>query len=97
MLILIFANIPDLVLDLIETESFQSITPKLSRYGTKTRIKFCGNCLRQDKATYNHATIVNIYIVYEISKNYNISIYPTLEKCLFGAITLTKHVDIDLC
>ena len=27
----------------------------------------------QDGATYNHGTVVNIYMVYEISKNYNIS------------------------
>ena len=71
-----------------------SITPELSQYGTKTRVKFTGSCLKQDKATYN-ITIVNIYIVYEISKNYNISSYPTLENCLFGAVSLTKHVDID--
>ena len=71
-----------------------SITPKLS-YGTKTRVTFSGSCLKQDKATYNHGTIVNIYIAYEISKDYNISSYPTLENCLFGAVSLTTHVDID--
>ena len=30
-----------------------------------------------------------------MSKKYNISIYPVLENCLFGAVSLTKHVDID--
>ena len=29
------------------------------------------------------------------SKNINISNYPTLENCLFGAVKLTKNVDID--
>ena len=38
---------------------------------------------------------LNIYIVHEISKNFNIRSYPTLEKCLFGAATLTKNIDID--
>ena len=38
---------------------------------------------------------MNIYIAYEINKNYNISSYPTLENYLFGAVSLTKHVDID--
>ena len=38
----------------------------------------------------------NIYIAYEIDKSVNISNYPTLEKFLFGAVKLTKHVDIDL-
>ena len=44
---------------------------------------------------YNHGTVVNIYIVYEISKNYNISSYPTLENCLFAVVSLSKHVNID--
>ena len=39
--------------------------------------------------------IVNIYIVYEIERNVNASSYPTLENCLFGAVNLTKHVDVD--
>ena len=32
----------------------------------------------------------------EINKNFNISSYQTLKNCLFGAVKLTKHVDIDL-
>ena len=39
--------------------------------------------------------IIKIYIVYEINKNVNISSYPMLENCLFGAVKLTKHVDIN--
>ena len=39
--------------------------------------------------------IVNIYIVYEITDNFNISDYPTLKDCLFGAAKLTKNADID--
>ena len=44
---------------------------------------------KQDKLALNHGKVVNIYIVYEISRSINISNYPTLEKCLFGAVTLT--------
>ena len=77
------------------TASNYEITLELSFYGTKTRVEFNGSCLKQDKVIYNHGTIVNIYIVYEISKNYNISSYPTLENCLFGAVSLTKNADID--
>ena len=69
------------------------IDAELRFYGTKTRVS--GSCLKQDKATYNHGTIVNIYIVYEISRNHNINGYPTLENCLFGAVSLTTHVDND--
>ena len=42
------------------TASNHSITPELSYHGTKTRVKFSGSCLKQDKVTYNHETIVNI-------------------------------------
>ena len=77
------------------TTSNYSITPELSHYGTKVRVKFSGSCLKQGKTTYNHEAIVNIYIVYEISKNYNNSNYPTLENCLFGAVNFTIHADID--
>ena len=77
------------------TASNYKITPELSYNGTKIRLEFNGSCLKQDKVTYNHGKIVNIYIVYEISKNYSISTYPTLENCLFGAVSLTKNADID--
>ena len=76
------------------TASNHSITPELNYYGIKTREEFNGSCLKQDKATPNHGAIVSIYIVYEISKNYNISSYPTLENGLFGAVSLTKNADI---
>ena len=50
--------------------------------------------MKQDKVTFNHGKIGNIYIVYEISKNINISDYPTLENCFLGAVSLTKNTDI---
>ena len=77
------------------TASNFTITPELSFYGAKTRVEFNESCLKQDKVTYSHGVIVNIYIVYDISKNYNISSYPTLENCLLGAVSLTKNADID--
>ena len=73
------------------------ITPKLNYYGTKTRVEFNGSCLKQDKVTFNHGKVVNIYIDYEISKSINISDYLTLENCLLEAITVTKNADIDSC
>ena len=78
----------------IKTTNY-SITPSLDYYGTRTRVEFNGSCLKQDKVTFNHGKVVNIYIVYEISKSINISDYPTLENSLFGAVTLTKNADID--
>ena len=63
------------------TASNHRITLELSYYGTQTKVEFNGSCLKQDKATHDPRAIVNIYIVHEISKNYNISSYPTLENC----------------
>ena len=77
------------------TASNYRMTPEMSHYGTKARVKFSGSCLKQDYATYNHGPVVNIYIVYEISKNYNINSYPALENGLFGAVSLTANADID--
>ena len=51
--------------------------------------------MKQGSVTFNQKKVVNIYIVYEISKRINISNYLTLENCLFGAVTLTKNADID--
>ena len=40
--------------------SDNSLTPALSYYGTKTRVKFIGSCLQQPKLSCTHGTIVNI-------------------------------------
>ena len=72
-----------------------SITPDLDDYGTRTRVEFNGSCFKQDKVTFNNGKLVNIYIVFEISKSINISDYPTIEDCLFGAVSLAKNADID--
>ena len=77
------------------TASNYKITPDLSFYGNKTRVEFNGSYLKQHKVAYNHGKIVNIYIVYEISKNFNISSYPTFQNCLFGAVSSAKNADID--
>ena len=51
--------------------------------------------MKQDEITFNHGKVTNIYNVYEINKSINISDYPTLENCLFGAVRLTKNADIN--
>ena len=51
--------------------------------------------MKQDKFTFNHGKVVNIYIIYEVNKSINISDYLALENCLFGAVSLTKNTDID--
>ena len=66
----------------------------MNYYGAKTRLEFRGICLKQDKSTFNHWKIVNIYIIYETDKIYTKS-HPTLVNCLFGAVSITKNADID--
>ena len=71
------------------------ITPYLIYYNTnKIRVKFDGCCLKQGPGSFFHGGIVNIYNVYEASKNIHIIDYPTLENCLFGAVKVTKNADI---
>ena len=36
------------------TTSSNSLTPALNYYGTKTRVKFTGTCLKQSQISYNH-------------------------------------------
>ena len=77
------------------TTSDNSLTPAVSYYGTKTRVKFTGSCLKQSKISYTHGKVVNIYIVYELGASSSHNNDPTLKNCLFGAVTLTKNADFD--
>ena len=77
------------------TTSDNSLTPAVSCYGTKTRVKFTGSCLEQPKVSYTHGKGVNIYIVYGLGASSSHNNDPTLKFCLFGAVTLTKNFDID--
>ena len=74
--------------------SDNNLNPAKSYYATKTRVKFTGSCL-QPKVSYTHGTIVNIYIVYELGASGSHSDDPTLENCLFSAVTLTENADIN--
>ena len=60
----------------------------------KIRLKFDWGYLKQDKITFNHVKIVNVYIVYALSSNLN-NFNSTLKNCLFVAVKLTKNTDTD--
>ena len=75
--------------------SDNSLTPALSYYSTKTRVKFVGSFLKQRNISYTHGKVVNIYIAYELGASSSHNNDPTLRKCLFGAVTLNKNADID--
>ena len=77
------------------TTSDNSLTPALNYYGTKTRVKFTGSCLKQSKISYTHGKVVNIYIVYKLGSSSSHANDPTLKNDLFGAVTSTKNGDID--
>ena len=56
-----------------------SITPRVSCYGTKTRVKFIRSCLKQPKISNTHGTIVNSYTFYELGASGSNNIDPTLK------------------
>ena len=65
-------------------------------YSSKVRVKFKGSCLKQsNKLTCSYGAKVNIYTVYKLGTSGSNDGDPTLKKCLFGAVTLTKNADID--
>ena len=74
------------------TSSRNDMAPILEE--TKMRLKFKNDLLRQNKVTYNHGKIVNIYIVYEISSIFTSQSTFTPKNSLFGAVKLTKNSDI---
>ena len=75
--------------------SDNSLAPALIYYGTKTRVKFTGSCLKQLNISHTHGKTVSIYIVYELGASGSLDNDPTLKNCLFGLVTLTKNTDID--
>ena len=62
--------------------SNNSLTPAVSYYGTKARVKFTGSCLKP-KISYTHGKVVNIYIVYELSASSSHNNDPTLKKIVY--------------
>ena len=68
--------------------------PRLVYNNAKIKLNFSGNFLKQDKITYSHGPIVNIYVVYRLIPGINNS-DVTLENCLFGSVKVAKNADID--
>ena len=76
------------------TVSGISTAPSLTYIGDGMRVKFEGDCLKQDKVTYSHGAIINIFIVYKLFGAVTNS-GATFCDYLFFAVTLTKIDDID--
>ena len=65
--------------------SNNSLTPTLSYYNeSKIWVKFTGSCLKQDKVTFNHRKIVDIYIVYELGASSSSNSNPTKKKIVYS-------------
>ena len=84
----------------LSNENIDPPTTSLSRsinyVGNKIRVKPTGSWLKQaTKLIYTYAKVVNIHIVYEIGASTSNDNDPTLKNCLFGAVTLTRHADIE--
>ena len=63
--------------------SDNSLSPLIDFLGNKIRLKFNGGCLKQqNKLTYTHGTIVNIYIVCELGASCSFNDDPSLKKLL---------------
>ena len=71
-----------------------TLAPEVKFNSKRMYVKLSGNCLKQDKVTFNHKKAVKIYIVYDLESNLN-NFAPTLENCLFRAVKLTKNSDIN--
>ena len=68
--------------------------------GTKIQVKFRGSCLKQEKVSINHKSIINLYIAYKInlwSSDNLCSLCSDfiLGNPLFTAVKLTENADSD--
>ena len=61
------------------TSSDSSLTTELNYYGTKTKIKFTGSCLKQSSHILIHQEVVNIYIAYELAASSSHDRDPTIK------------------
>ena len=75
------------------TTSNNKFSTSLMYLNARLEVLFNEDILKQDKVTYNHGPIVNIYIVYRLTTDTNSSI--TLNVCLFGSVEIMKNADID--
>ena len=77
----------------VVSTSDNALSPEINYKENKIRLNFSGSILQQKIITYNHKKVVNLYIVYEITKfHYNKN--PILTNALFGAVKITKNADV---
>ena len=75
--------------------SDNSLTPLVEYYGTRVRVQFDKICLKQaKKLEYTYGQRVKVYTFYELGASGSNDSNPTLKNCLFGAVTLTKKMQV---
>ena len=61
------------------SKSTNILIPILKFVSTTKRLAFKGGFLKQEKISFSHGKIVNIYMVYGINENHNTSSYLILD------------------
>ena len=75
------------------TNTDNDLAPIVKFNGSQMYLEFKKAVLKENKATYSHGSVANIYIVYKLKPYVNANTGLTINDCLFGAIKLTKNSD----
>ena len=72
-----------------------SIALEIIHSGTKTRVKFHGGCLKQEKTTFSHKGVLNKLSTFLWNKlwSYDSGIDLVFKSSLFGPPKVTKNAD----
>ena len=69
-------------------------SPTLLNQNNRLGVIFNGNYMKQNKLGYADGTVINIYVVYELKNRSTDNADFTVSNGLFGAVKLTKNVNI---
>lgn len=68
------------------TKPVNSLAPRLQWiHNAKIAVKFKETCLKQDKATFTHKTVVNLFVFESDTRSKNLHTKFTIGDCVFGA------------
>ena len=72
--------------------SNKSLSLRLVWHNSRIKLKFTGNCLKQeDRTAYTPNNVVNLSIVYELDRwSQELNAKFTLKDCFFGNVNISK-------
>ena len=77
--------------------SGNSFAPKRNTDYQLSKVKFNGNCLKQDRVSILHKSVVNWFTTYKLDTwSRDLNTYLTIGNCLFGAVTLRMLVQLNM-